>query len=352
MKGDYINYKPEVIKDDGISPKVTRITEMKYSSHHLYFPNPSFTRDDSKIVFQANNEGGYDLYCLDLKQNRIRQLTEGRNLDHFPFISWDGKKVYFGDGPSIWVLDLESLEEKQLLHAPDLVGKPVKKASGTFPSYDGKRLVCFYEAEADYGLIMIQLDTGESKIIVRGEQPVRHCQFCPMDNDLLVYAHEGKWHTIQNRMWLVNYDGSNNRPVRKQVEGEQVGHEFWANKSKKVFFTLYREDGNYIKNYDVDKNEEETIIKIDNCHSMIDPNDRFVAADNNHGKADELFLVDIETRKAHVLCYPKMSWAKGTARFHPHPSFSSKGDKVIYTSDAGGSAAVYVAEIPDSLLHR
>jgi hypothetical protein len=34
------------------------------------------------------------------------------------------------------------------------------------------------------------------------------------------------------------------------------------------------------------------------------------------------------------------------SRFHPHPTFNNKGDKVIYSTDGFGYAGVFVAEVP------
>lgn len=350
MKGDIFPIEVKTLKSGGTANDVIRLTDLTYPSNHLYFTNRSFTPDGERIVFLSNREGGFDLYCHKLKGSMVQQLTEGRNLDYFPFISWDGRRVFFGEGSGVWCVSFDGLEETKLLDVSELVHKQVTRVGGTFQSYDGTQLVFFYEAydmyslTANFGLVVLSLETGKAKIIVEGKQPVRHCQYCPLDNDLILYAHEGPWELIQTRMWLVNADGTNNRPVRKAVEGDRLGHEFWANKSKAIYFTLNHGSKSEIRLLDIETQEEKIVLDIDNCHSMIDPDERFLVVDNNRGNGDEIFLVDLSSQKVQILCRHRMSWSN--YRFHPHPTFSPTGDRVVYTSDREGQHAVYLVEVP------
>lgn len=348
MKGDISTYHPLLVTDNGESPHISRITDSDFVCNHLYFTNRSFSSDDQKIFFESEKDGGNNLFCLDLAKGEVKQLTEGKNLDYFPYPSVDDKVVFFGDGPFIRSVNIETAEEKMLLDACELTGRIVTKCSGTFPSRDGKKLVCFYESASEYGLIVINLQTGQAKVILRGEQPVRHCQFCPMDSDLILYAHEGDWSKIRARMWLINADGSNNRRVRSHDDGEaeQAGHEFWGNTSRMLYFTIRRAGKVYFSTSNVDTGEETTLFTLDNEHGAISLDDRYIVADNRYGDG-QMHIIMLETNQIKTLCYPKMSWLKNMSRFHPHPTFSSKGDKVIYTTDGYGKPGVFVADMPD-----
>ena len=347
MKGDTFPFSPQKVDQGGQSPCVTRLTPDGEVCNHLYFTNRSYTSDDRKIIYQSERDGGNALFCIDLDKNTVTQLTEGKNLDYFPHPSRDNKLVFYGDGACIRAVNIETLEETTLLDAGELTGLPVKKCSGTFPSWDGKKLVCFYEAPdvPEYGLIVINLEDGSAKVILRGTQHVRHCQFCPQDYDLIVYAHEGNWATIDARMWLIRADGSENRRVRDHDDGEeQVGHEFWANTKRIIYFTVRREGKVYFSQYDVDAGRESTLFELDNEHCSISPADDVVIADNKYG--DCAMLLATLDGKTVPLCYPEMSWKREMSRFHPHPTFNYAGDKVIYTTDAFGTPGVFTAEIP------
>ena len=348
MKGDISYFVPQEMHDSGISPRLVRITDPAYACNHLYFHNRSFTPDDKKIIFESTRDGGNNLFELDLSDNSVRQLTEGYQLDYFGYPSRDGKKVFFGADGCIKTVDLETLEEEIIVRAQDLVGPKVTKCSGAFPSWDGKKLVCFYEADPDYGLIVTDLATREAKIIIHGEQPLRHCQFCPNDSNLLVYAHEGTWEKIQARMWLIHADGSGNRRVRDHDDGdyEAAGHEFWGNTGKRLYFTVRREGKVFFSYFDVTENKEVTMFELDNEHGTVTQDDRYVICDSKRGNG-EMYIVKIETGEVRVLCYQKMSWLKTMSLYHPHVKVSYHTNKAIFTSDGFGKPGVFVADIPE-----
>ncbi len=348
MKGDTFTFKPKEIKDGGISPRVIRLTDEKYTCNHLYFHNRSFTPDDKKVVFQSTMDGGNNLFVINLETNVVMQLTEGKNLDYFAHISRDGKKVFFGEEGYIKAVYFDTLEEEIVINAHNMTEHKVVKCSGAFPSWDGKKLVCFYEASPDFGLIVKNLESGEQKVIVHGEQHLRHCQFCPKDNNLILYAHEGDWDTIKARMWLINADGSNNRRVRHHDDGdyEQAGHEFWGNTERKVYFTIRREGRVFFSNFDVDTNTENTMFELDNEHGTITMDDKYIIADSKRGDG-EIYIVKIATGEVKVLCYQRMSWEKSMYRFHPHVTVSYNTNKAIFTTDYYGNPGVFIADIPE-----
>jgi Tol biopolymer transport system component len=284
---------------------------------------------------------------MDLEKNEYTQLTEGRDLDYFPYIDRRGKKIFFGYQNCLYALDLESLREEILFDARDLVGREVFKVGGAYQSWDGGKLVTFFEAEPEYGLIVTDLERGSSKIILRGGQPVRHCQFCPFDHDLIVYAHEGDWGTMRARMWFVGSDGSGNRRVRDHDDGteEAVGHESWANTRKALFYKIRRAADKkiFIASFDVDAGTERVIMECPHNHGVASADDRYFIADYSGGP---LWMADLATGKIEALCHPNMSWVKGMSRFHPHPSISNNGKYVVYSTDHFGKPGVFVAALP------
>lgn len=344
MKGESVAVRFQKIADAGVSPEVVRVSDLRWPTHHVYFTQRSFAPDGRSLVVLAKRDAGFDLHCIDLEAQRMVRLTEGRTLDYFPFVAWDGRSVLFGQGASLWQVGLADQKERELLDVAKLTGRPVTRVGGAYQSCDGARVVCFYEAKPEFGLVVLDMASGSARVIVKGAQPVRHCQFCPLDPGLILYAHEGAWETISDRMWLIQADGTANRKVRVTPEGERVGHEFWANRSRTVYFTVYRGEESEIRRKSLDSGEESLVIALDNCHAAIDPNDRWLVADNNRGRAEEMFLVSLATLESRVLCYPKFSWKE--SRFHPHPTFSPQGDRVVYTSDRDGTAAVYIARVP------
>lgn len=347
MKGKTYQFSLTQMESRGVSPKLMRLTDPAYTCNHLYFHNRSFSPDDKQVVFQSTLDGGNNLFIMELETGKVTQLTEGYELDYFAYMDREGKRVFFGADGCIKAVDIQSLQEEVIVDAQKLVKEKVTKCSGPFPSWDGKRLVCFYEARPDFGLIVTDLLSGESKVIAHGEQHLRHCQFCPNDNDLILYAHEGNWANIKARMWLIQADGSNNRRVRAHDDGdyEQAGHEFWGNTGRHVYFTIRRDGKVFFARYDVDTDSEETLFELDNEHGTITQDDHYIITDSKLGKG-EMYIVKLDTGEVKVLCYHNMSWKKDMYRFHPHVTVSYKTNKAIFSTDGYGNPGVFVADIP------
>jgi Tol biopolymer transport system component len=303
---------------------------------------------------------GNNLYIVELATNKATQLTEGYNLDYFAYPSRDGKKVFFGANGCIKAVRLDNLQEEIIVRAQDLVKEKVVKCSGAFPSWDGKKLICFYEAAPEYGLIVVDLVTGDKKIILQGDQHVRHMQFCPNDNNLILFAHEGG-SKKGIRSWLINADGSNYRPVRDCVDRdreEAVSHEFWANTSRKVYFTIrkQREGKTYIACVDLETNKEETLFEVNTAHGTITQDDKYIICDSK-GDNGEIWITSLATRERKPLCHHNFIWAERgvssrdevlkASRLHPHPTVSYTTNKCIYTTnDVVNNAGVFIADIP------
>ncbi len=173
-----------------------RITDPNDTCNHLYFHNRSFTPDDSKIVFESERDGGNNLFVMDVKTHQVKQLTQGYQLDYFGYPSRDGKKVFFGADGCIKTVDLETCREEIVLRAQDLVQTPVTKCSGGFPAGTAKKLVCFYESGSGFWPDCHKTwEPARPKIIIHERQPLRHCQFCPLGNDLSSMRQRAPGHT-------------------------------------------------------------------------------------------------------------------------------------------------------------
>lgn len=347
MKGQKLTFTPQAMESHGVGRNMLRLTDPQYTCNHLYFHNRSFSPDDKLVLFESTLDGGNNLFMMELASGQVTQLTEGYDLDYFAYMDRSGKRVFFGADGCIKAVDIATLEESVIVDAQKLVKEKVTKCSGAFPSWDGKHLVCFYEAKPEYGLIVVNLESGEAKIILKGEQHVRHCQFCPNDHNLILYAHEGNWAGIRARMWLTEIDGSNNRRVRDHDDGdfEQAGHEFWGNTGRNVYFTIRREGKVFFARYNVDTDSEETLFELDNEHGTITMDDRHIITDSKLGEG-EMYIVDLQSKEVQVLCYHKMSWIPEMSRFHPHVTVSYKSNQAIFTTDGYGKPGVFLVDLP------
>lgn len=372
MKGDLVPAERKIFRDDRTGRGIWQITNSKFESSHLYYYNSSFTPKGDKVIFMRNNrQDESNIYSMDMDDFEITQLTEDRhvmNQEHYETcISSDGKEVFFHEGPEIWSVNIETFEERRIcsaLEAFSTIGRGVRWLAYCDPSPDGKKIVAVYGApfEKEWGLVVLRTDGKGGEAILRSKDEIGHCQFCPTDNNIIEYcSYAGAFNNpdyVGNRMWLINADGTGRRALGSLQPSQWVRHEYWSRSGREIFFgwkiffgkayndpkenSFYPPKGHTveIRKIDRDGKNEETVVTLNHCHSMINKDDTYLVADNDLGKADDLNLMNLSTKEITTLCYPNDSWKNGP--FHLHPSFSPDSQKVIYTSDATGHMEVYL----------
>ena len=80
----------------------------------------------------------------------------------------------------------------------------------------------------------IQTQQIESIFQSEGYMPI-HIEFSPTDANLIRYAQD-TYDAFEQRVWMMNRDGSDRRPIRPQQFGELVTHEFWWRDGQCVAF--------------------------------------------------------------------------------------------------------------------
>ena len=121
-----------------------------------------------KIVFASGESTDFDIWTLDLSNNKLSQLTEGDNLNDMPRWSPDGKQIaYISTGSdyitSLCVMDSNGANKKRLTN----------NVHASYPSWspDGRKIL--YTANAENNdqihICLYDLASAKSEIIVRRE---------------------------------------------------------------------------------------------------------------------------------------------------------------------------------------
>ncbi|MBI4834115.1 MAG: PD40 domain-containing protein [Planctomycetes bacterium] len=109
---------------------------------------PCWSPDGSRIAFESNRKGNWDIYTVDIDGNNLKQLTDNNADDRFPAWSPDGKQIAFDstrDGNTeIYIMDTDGKNQKRLTEnqvedgwaswSPD--GKQIAFESGTANNRD------------------------------------------------------------------------------------------------------------------------------------------------------------------------------------------------------------------------
>ena len=98
--------------------RATQITQGRNSSSE-----PSWT-PDGKLVYSSNIAGGFDLYVVDARGGKPKQLTANSGTNGQPSISPDGHYIIFSSdrtgAPHIWRMDIDGGNQKQLTDKSDV----------------------------------------------------------------------------------------------------------------------------------------------------------------------------------------------------------------------------------------
>ena len=359
MKGDTIPSDIEILRDEETRREVFRLTDSPgATTHHLYFTSPTFTKDMKWLIYGSDREEGhFNLYKMKFSSFESMQLTEGEGVwTQGATIASDGSEVFFSrDDNHIWAVDLETLEEREVWHMEEAASVGYLSASP-----DGQYLTFAFSRERLWemelsqeelaerfprcGVAVVRTDGSEAWLAVDANVPISHAQFCPSDGNLILYCHEGPWHKVQ-RMWLVHRDGAECRPLYPQAHNEGVGHEFWGDGGRMVYFTAY--GGRAPQGlWAINRSGGElrcVLAGATHAHGTASPEEDIFVVDELFGNRDHLWVAYKGSWEPKILCRTGSSWAQ--QKLHPHPRFLPTGKAVFFTSDRTGSGELYMVSV-------
>ncbi len=96
------------------------------------------------------------------------------------------------------------------------------------------------ESKTPMEMFVIDLRTGQKRVVHAATDWLNHLQFSPTDPNLLMFCHEGPWHKV-DRLWLLRTDQANAKPVKihtRTMNMEIAGHEWFSADGKTVWYDL------------------------------------------------------------------------------------------------------------------
>jgi oligogalacturonide lyase len=330
-------------------------------THAQYFTQLAVTPDGEWMIYgsdRANDPGQLNLFKINLKSGESVQLTDSTNnvVPRWSHLSPDGKEVYYIENLNHFkAVDVETYEERSLCiiencHRPHQIGVSPdnkfiidgvfleKRKEENFLANDGHLIRS--------AIVVIDTKTGQMHRLLDGNTPRTHVQHCPADPNLILYCYGGPWWRVQ-RMWLINTDGSNNRPIFIQTNFEGAGHEFWSENGKKIYVTCNggrQPQGLWA--YDV-KTGKERCVLAGSCvgHGAANgAEDRFVI-DDMYMDGSGLWMARKGSIEPKLLCQTGKQWYGDIQEVHPHSRFLPDGKTVAFTATVTGKSEVYLIEI-------
>jgi oligogalacturonide lyase len=162
-------------------------------------------------------------------------------------------------------------------------GKPLN-----FAKAKGVRMLQRWAARVPMELFVIDIASGERRVIHRSNDWLNHSQFSPTDPQQITFCHEGPWHRV-NRIWRIRADGSGLAPLRQRTMNMEIwGHEFFSPDGKSMLFDLQTPRGQVFWVASIDFNTGRRVWRrVDqndwSVHYNISPDQTLFAGDGGDG---------------------------------------------------------------------
>jgi oligogalacturonide lyase len=200
-------------------------------------------------------------------------------------------------------------------------------------------------------IVIIDIEKKKSETIHEEKYWINEVQFRPHHNNTLSFCHEGPWHVIDARIWLINRDGSDLRCAKPREGKEQFGHEYWLKDGSKIGFMhfprFYGKKAT-IRFIDPDTLDEEILMNCTDYSHCISNFDNSKIVGDGHGTNNPyIYVIDVKKKAEEILCTHGTTWNTygHTQDSHPHPTFSPDSSFILFTSDRTGLPALYRVDL-------
>jgi len=298
---------------------------------------------------------------MDLKKGNFKQLTDGEKIKATgAVVSPKNMQVYYFQDKNLITLDIKTLKEKVIYSIPknfnpaaslsiDENGTTIAFAIVEKTKTKKKEDKHFSDANDRFNLypessiILVKTDGSGGKIIYTEKKWLSHVVVNPKNPNIILYCQEGPWSSVPQRMWTINADGSDNRPLRVEEKPELcIGHEFWFKDGLHIGYQVYY------------KGQDK---QIGICDYNTRAFNEYSAGKNSHNQANSdgsLFVGDGSRKEPYLNIYKLINnkmvkkvlfhheGSFDQEYFHPHPSFSPDDKSILFSSTKDGSTNIYL----------
>lgn len=311
------------------------------------------------------------LYVIDADTRRVRRIgripngqVNSVNADEtllLGFVAYDSQPLQPGVGdPRNRRFDQAEYEAA----GPD--GKPLN-----FARAKGVRMLQRWAARYPMEIFVIDMATGERRVIHKTNEWIGHTQFSPTDPDRIIFCHEGPWHRV-DRMWTMKVDGSDLRKTHQRTMNFEIfGHEWFSPDGRQVLYDLQTPRGQvfWVASVDLEtgKRVYRRVEQNDwSVHYNVSPDGRMFAGDGGDGDMvahapDGKWLVllrpepivdedpssdkDDQISVEYLRSQRLVDLSNHDYRLEPNLTFTPDGRWIVFVSNMHGANHVYAVEV-------
>lgn len=310
---------------------VSRLTNPSYSSFLPAYYAFALARRRNLLLFSSDRAGPLQAFQMDLKNGNWRQLTEAADLDAGSLsLLPDERSFCFFDGQSLRQASLSSLRGREIYRVPG----GWRHGGGCAVAGDGVHAVFVETREDTFRLRLVGIAKGDAATVVETTEAISEPIPRP-GRAGIIYRRRGS-------LWLVNYDGEQDRPL-KLAAGE-IGPAFWSPDGKTILYLNYPEERRMlhaIREHTPDANQDELLSRTSQFVHFGGNRDSSVFVGASGSKASPYILILLRsTHRELTLCEHRASDPVTVA-----PRFSPDSQHVYFQSDRHGKPAIYTLRV-------
>jgi len=317
--------------------EVLRLTSPAHSSLLPTYYSPVFSRNGDFLIYSSDRTGSWQVWRMSWKNGESRLLTGARELDPAsPVLLGDARAFCCFDGPILEATLISGSRSREAYRVPE----GWKRGGGLSVSGDGLHALLVEARDASSRLRLVPLLKGEPSTVVEAQ--------ASLSDPLPRPKRAGILYRQEDSLWLVNYDGQQNRRLR--TAPGRIGPAVWSADGVNVLYLHYPEEPkalNAIREHTPDTNDDRLVAPTSqfvhfgrNADSSV-----FVGASGSKASPYVLILLRV-TRRELTLCEHRASDPMRVS-----PIFSPDSQKVLFQSDRDGKPAIYAMAV-DRLVEK
>lgn len=357
----------EAKKYDGaraLKPTI-QLTDNGFNNRHLGFSQSTFAAEGRKLVYICDQGGTPNFYLMDLNSFESTQLTDAKGIFAGGSCYIDKKReIFYWERDTIKSVNIETLEERRIFSADHQGGYLSASSDARFVAFAARcdQLPGFpAESRGRSAVMLVSCTEGTAFPIVDLPFSVGRVQFSPSDPDLILFDWEGPRKDVPQRIWTTDTAGLTGGPLGRQNPNEARDGAFFSHSGERICYHGMRfhtrnSDGAYVV--------EETayifgLVKPDGsgetqfeCHGptgrcqMNCEEDLLVCSQggraDNPGQAVSLLR---PVGRGGAVFDPLFYHGANSASEWLCPQFRPGDTEVIFTSDCGGHADIYLTSV-------
>jgi oligogalacturonide lyase len=313
--------------DEATENFVIRLTDPAHQSWLPACYSRPISHKSDFLIYASDRSGSVQAYRLDLKNGQSHALTGTPDLVASSLsLAPDDHEYAYLAGRSLYMSHLSAGHTREVYRLEE----GFNSGTGFSLSDDGLVSALVEEKPGMSRLRLITMRTGAAATIVESADPISDPQPRPKRAGLL--------YRTGDSLWVVNYDGAQNRKLRTAAGG--LGTVLWSADGRSIDYLNIpadRKQLNNIREFTPDTNDDQFVSATSQFAVFNRNGDTSVFVGASGSKASPYMLLLVRSVKRELtLCQHRASDPRQVTAF-----FSPNSQRVVFQSDRDGKMALY-----------